>query len=115
MAAPNSVEAKRKFFTVDEANRTLPLVRAIVSDIVRQFQKVHEMKQRLSVLSRDHRRPAGDPYSEELAQSQVELETEEDKLISYSEELNRLGVELKPEFALTAGKPGARAKTRDRR
>ena len=34
-------------------------------------------------------------YAEELAQSQAELDTEEQKLMSYIEELKRLGVEFK--------------------
>ena len=45
MAPPRSVEANRKFFSVDEANKTLPLVRAIVGDIVRQFRTVNELGQ----------------------------------------------------------------------
>ena len=40
-------------------------------------------------------RPSNDLYSEELAQSQAEFETEEGKLRSYIEELRRLGVEFK--------------------
>jgi len=95
MAPPNTVEA-RKFFSVEEANRALPLVKAIVGDIVRQYQVVHELQSRLSaVASSEGRRPSRDPYSEELAQSQTELTAEETKLRSYMEELERLGVELK--------------------
>ena len=46
---------------------------------------------------RDRRRPSDDLYSEELAQTQNELEIEEDKLQSYVAELKNLGVELKSE------------------
>src|SRR4051794_41649184 len=74
MAPPRSVEAKRKYFSVEEANKTLPLVKAIVTDIVHQFHVVTELKQRLSAVVNDKRRTATDPYSEELAQSQAELE-----------------------------------------
>jgi len=97
MAPPNSVEAPRKLFNVEEANKTLPLVRAIVTDIVRQFQTVDELRRRLSVLSgRDRRRSAtDDPYAEERLHSEAELEAEETKLREYVEELERLGVELK--------------------
>lgn len=96
MAPAKPVEASRKFFTVEEANRTLPLVKAIVGDIVRQAQTVNDLGQRLSaVLAQGRRRPAGDPYWEELAQSQAEMETEEAKLADYIEELTKLGVELK--------------------
>jgi hypothetical protein len=95
MAATKPVEAKRRYFTVEEANKALPLVKAIVSDIVRQFHLVNELKQRLSAVVSEHRRPSSDPYCEELAQSQAELEAEVAKLEAYIDELSRLGVELK--------------------
>ena len=40
-------EKKRKYFTVEEANKALPLVRAIVGDIVRQYRVVEDLQQRL--------------------------------------------------------------------
>ncbi len=89
------VGRKRKYFTVEEANKALPLVKMIVSDIVRQYRVVEDLQQRLSMVSRDRRRPSNDLYSEELAQSQAELEAEESKLSTYVEELQRLGVEFK--------------------
>ncbi|MBX6314693.1 MAG: DUF2203 domain-containing protein, partial [Isosphaeraceae bacterium] len=96
MAPPNPVEAKRKFFTVEEANRTLPLIKMIVRDIVAQFRTVNELRERLSaVLRRNPRARQEDVYAEELAQSQAEMEAEEEKLRAYIEELERLGVELK--------------------
>ena len=95
MPAPNPVEAKSKFFSVDEANKALPLVKAIVGDIVRQFEAVNELRQRLGSVARDRRRPANDAYAEETAQSRAELEGEEVKLATFIEELNKLGVELK--------------------
>ena len=50
-----------------------------------------------AALGRHERTPtAGErPYSEEIAQSQAELEAEEDKLATYIDELTKLGVELK--------------------
>ena len=95
MPAPNPVEAKPKTFSVEEANKALPLVKAIVGDIVGQFQVVNELKQRLSSVQKDRRRPSNDPYAEETAQSRAELEAEELKLTTFIEELTRLGVELK--------------------
>jgi len=89
------VGRKRKYFTVEEANKALPLVKRIVSDIVHQYKVVEDLQQRLSMVSRDRRRPSNDLYSEELAQSQAEFEAEESKLRTYVEELRRLGVELK--------------------
>src|SRR5258708_3238945 len=95
MAPPKPVEAKRRYFSVEEANRTLPLVKAIVTDIVHQFRVVNDLKQRLAAVLNERRRPSSDPYSEELAQTQAELETEEEKLATFIDELTRLGVELK--------------------
>ena len=94
-SAKSSVGKKRKYYTVEEANKALPLVRMIVSDIVRQHAIVEELHQRLSVVAGERRRPSNDIYSEELAQSQAELDAEEDKLRSYIDELRRLGVEFK--------------------
>ena len=95
MAPSKPLEAKKKYFTVEEANKALPLVKAIVGDIVRQFQVVNDLKQRLTAVQGERRRPANDPYAEETAQSQAELDGEETKLATYIEELTRLGVELK--------------------
>ena len=96
MAPPKPPEVKKKYFSVEEANRMLPLVRAIVSDIVRQFHVVNELKQRLAGVLSERRKPSNDPYySEELAQSQAEMEVEEEKLAGYIDELTKLGVELK--------------------
>ncbi len=95
MAPPNPVEAKPKFFSVEEANKALPLVKAIVGDIVQHFQIVNDLKQRLASVHRDRRRPTNDAYAEETAQSQAELDLEESKLATFIDELSRLGVELK--------------------
>src|SRR5438105_10841424 len=94
--APPKVAATKKFFSVEEANKALPLVRAIVDDIVRQWRTVSELRGRLSVLSQSERkRRQGDPYEEELAQSKAQCAAEEEQLQSYADELTRLGVELK--------------------
>jgi hypothetical protein len=95
MASPNSIEAQRRFFSVDDANKALPLVKRIVGDIVAQSHVVSDLRRRLDSVGQNRKRPAGDPYWEELAQSQSEMEAEEAKLSEYIEELTRLGVELK--------------------
>jgi hypothetical protein len=88
-------ETKRKYFTVEEANKALPLVRVIVGDIARQARVVEDLRQRLAAVLSDRGKRRVDPYSEELAQSQAEMEVEEEKLASYVDELTELGVELK--------------------
>jgi hypothetical protein len=89
------VGKKRKYFTVEEANKALPLVKMIVGDIVHQYRVVEDLQQRLSRVSKERKKPSRDLYAEELAQSQAELDNEEQKLMSYIEELKRLGVEFK--------------------
>jgi hypothetical protein len=95
MAPPKPAESKKKYFTVEQANRALPLVKVIVGDIVLQFQTVSALRQRLSLVLTEHRRPSSDPYSEELAQTQAELDVEESKLETFIDELSQLGVKLK--------------------
>jgi hypothetical protein len=92
---PTESKPKRKFFTVEEANSTLPLVRAIVTDIVKQTREVQELRDRLAAIRRDPRRSADDVYSEELAHSEAELEAEKTKLVELIDELAKLGIELK--------------------
>lgn len=90
----------KQFFTVEQANKMLPLVRPIVADVVRQWELVHDLEQRLAAVTRKHPAKAGqaaglDDYDEELAQSQAELEAERQSLMGYVGELQELGVQLK--------------------
>jgi len=103
MPSTNPVESKskRKVFTVEEADKTLPLVRAIVGDIVREYGAVEELRKRLASVTRDRRRPSNDVYTEEIAQSQAEMERGEARLGGLIDELTALGIELKgPEDGL---------------
>ena len=93
--AKPSAGKKRKYYTVEEANKALPLVKMIVSDIVRQDRIVEDLQQRLSTLTKERRRPSNDLYAEEIAQFQAELDAENRKLVAYFEELRKLGVEFK--------------------
>jgi len=99
-AMPAVPVATKKFYTAAEANRSLPLVRVIVADIVRQWRGVAELESRLSATERPpakggkSAKPA-DLYEEERAQSRAELESQQAQLQVYVDELNKLGVELK--------------------
>ncbi len=89
--------AGKKYFTVAEANAMLPLVRAIVDDIVQLKNELEERSDRLRDVRRlpGQRRDEDNPYDEEVQQIEEEIEKENDRLEEFCDELRRLGVELK--------------------
>lgn len=88
----------KRFFTVDEANNALPLVRAIVQDITRLASDLRERRERLARLKPGDRLRLSDAHDEELRQVQAELERGQEKMEEYVHELAQLGVELKEYF-----------------
>jgi hypothetical protein len=89
-----------RLFTVAEANRTLPLVRMIVRDIVELFPDVARRRERLADLQSKRRtKPSDDPYTDEVRQMEAELEVDEERLRSYAAELAEIGAELKDPLA----------------
>lgn len=84
-----------RLFTIEQANATLPLVRAITSDLARLAREVMERRHRLALLTAGRDMKARDPYSEELAQIEAELEKDAIRLQGYVDELRELGVEPK--------------------
>lgn len=93
---------QRTYFTVEEANRRLPLVQRIVRDIVELYRDVHERRERLAVLrqrSGSSRRAENTPYSEEVEHMEQEIDRDIDRLNGFTRELHKLGVELKDPIA----------------
>jgi hypothetical protein len=86
---------QRKVFTPAEADATLPLVRAIVSDLVELSCELAERRQRLSLLSGGKAGNPHDPYHEELVQVQKDMEKDTLRLCEFVKELRALGVEPK--------------------
>ena len=88
------VEFKRTF-TVEQANATLPLVKAICQDLSSLSNEVVERKERLSVLLAGRDENRDDLYRQELVQIEEELERDTRRIDEYVQELRDLGVEPK--------------------
>jgi hypothetical protein len=85
-------EAGKKYYTPDEANRTLPLVRAIVEDITRLHASLSSRVDQLQELDEEY---IAASRREELEALQDEFEKDQERLRDYIEELQKLGVEFK--------------------
>ena len=86
---------RRKIFTPAEADAMLPLVRAIVSDLVDLSRELTERRQRVALLQAGKAGNSRDPYHEELVEVQKDMEKDSLRLRDYVEELRALGVEPK--------------------
>jgi hypothetical protein len=90
--------ATKKHFTVEEANRSLPLVQAIVRDIAQLARSLRDRQDRLARVQSAPRSRMADAYREELDQAQDEFERDQERLAAYVRELSDLGIELKDYF-----------------
>jgi hypothetical protein len=86
---------KKKYFTVAEANSTLPLARAIVGDIAALARDLRERHERLSRLKSNDRGKLAPEYQEELQQVTDEFDRDQERMREYVRELTELGIELK--------------------
>jgi hypothetical protein len=89
--------ARRHYFSVASANQTLPLVRAIVSDIVELYPEVRDREERLTRITRGRSKDSrpDDLYSQEVEQVRQDLERDVERLQGFIDELLELGVEFK--------------------
>lgn len=84
-----------KFFTPEEANARLPLVRAITRDWAQLSRDVVERRERLEHLLSNRPKDGRDLYRDELSQIEQELDKDALALQEYVRELRDLGVEPK--------------------
>ena len=81
-----------KFFSVDDANRTLPLVRKIVEDVVRQHRLWREKILELDLVASSTR---ADEPRERAAALEKEAQDLAHEIDGYQHELAELGILLK--------------------
>ena len=82
----------QKFFTPEQADRTLPLVRRIVEDIVTQYRRWAECMREFEVVTARSRADRADPRAEQL---QREVQSLAAEIEGFERELTDLGIELK--------------------
>lgn len=81
-----------QLFTVDQANRTLPLVRKILEDVVRQHRRWRETILELDLMASTARADEPHERTETLERQALTLARELD---GYQRELEALGIQLK--------------------
>jgi hypothetical protein len=81
-----------RLFTVDQANRTLPLVRRIVEDVVREHRVWQEKIVELDLLASGMHADHPDPRATALEREVLALARDID---GFEEELAELGIQLK--------------------
>lgn len=82
-----------KYFTLDEANRTLPFVKRIVGDIVQEYRRWRENVYRYELAAAGRR--AGEPETEEQERLRQLVDSTAHKINGYMEELALVGCVFK--------------------
>ena len=81
--------------TIADANRRLPLVRAIVRDAIQLRADVTSRQERLNALREEYPDLDDDsPYAEEVLQMEESVENDEVRLDGYAAELKEIGADL---------------------
>ena len=82
-----------KYFTVEQANRTLPLVQRIVTDIVAEYARWREKVDRYELIAAGSRSDRGE--SPEQVQARDDVEEVAQRIERYLQELGQVGCVLK--------------------
>src|SRR4051794_41105694 len=99
MASSASRRKSPKLFTVAEANAMLPLVRAIVTDIVTRANDLRDRQERLERIRSGHKKSLGDAHAAEVGQAEQDFLRDQEQLQECHAELTNLGIELKDFFS----------------
>ncbi|HEX8850562.1 MAG TPA: DUF2203 domain-containing protein [Gemmatimonadaceae bacterium] len=81
-----------QFFTLEQANRTLPLVRRIVTDIVETYERWQEAVRAFELASLGSK---GGEQSAEAAERQREAQRLAEEIAGFVRELETIGAEFK--------------------
>ena len=82
-----------KFFTLDQANRTLPLVRRVVTDIVDEHRRWKDQVFRFELLAASSKADEGERQEQVALRQQVDESAR--KINGFMEELSRIGCVFK--------------------
>ena len=86
--------APTRWFTPEKADKTLPLVSAIVADIKELRESVKARQSRVDELLRAHGDDVASPYQDELEAMRRSLEEDRRQIRSFIGELTAVGVEV---------------------
>jgi hypothetical protein len=90
-------KTKKKYYTVAEANATLPLLRSILRDITELAVSLQERYERLTHLRNGGAGESSD--QEEIQEIDKEFEHDQERMKDFENELRTLQVELKDYFS----------------
>jgi hypothetical protein len=97
---PNSKRAKpkKKFFTAQQANAMLPLLRSILRDVTGLANELHDSQERIQEAKNSSEAVLSAAQRDELVHLEAEFERGRDRMHDYLEEIAELGIELKDPF-----------------
>lgn len=93
----NDIPSFKKTFTVEQANRMLPLVRRICEDVVETYQHLVDQYQRYQAAAPADEENLDAPHLEELESMHQAIDADKQRIGELARELDDLGVLLKGE------------------
>jgi hypothetical protein len=97
MPSSKRARPKTKYFTPQQANAMLPLLRVILRDITSLAHELHDRQERLLGAAKN-KTSLSPSHREEMEQMDIEFERGRDRMHDYLKELENLGIELKDPF-----------------